>query len=77
MLQGADFDKVFAEKRQHVDLGPKCTPPVCFKASYAPTQRGGEDGRFNVNTYLLQPNRKEECGGKPVAVRSGDCIFKK
>jgi hypothetical protein len=77
MLQGADFDKVFSDKNPHVDLGPKCSPPECFKGSYAPVTKAGNAGPFHVNTYLLQPNRKEECGGKPVAVRSGDCIFKK
>jgi len=76
-LEGADFDTVYAEKRDHKDLGPKCTPTEkCFIASYPPVSPAGEMGKFNVNTYFLQPNRKEELSG-PVDVRSGDCLFKK
>jgi hypothetical protein len=77
MLQGADFDSTFAEKMKHIDLSPKCSPPECFIGSYAPITPAGETGKFNVNTYFLQAGRKSECSGKPVAVRSGDCVFKK
>lgn len=77
ILTGADFDTVYAEKINHKDIAPKCSPPECFIGSYAPITPAGEDGKFLVNTYLLQPNRQEECRGRPVTVRSGDCVFKK
>lgn len=77
MLEGADFDTVFSEKMKHIDLAPKCSPPECFIGSYAPVTPAGKMGKFHVNTYFLQPSRKEECSGKPVSVRSGDCVFKK
>ena len=73
----ADFDTVFSEKMNHVDLAPKCSPPGCFIGSYAPVTPAGQEGKFHVNTYFLQAGRKEECSGKPVSVRSGDCVFKK
>lgn len=76
MLRGADFDTVYSEKPDHIDIAPKCSPPECFIGSYAPATPAGEMGKYNVNTYFLTPNRKQECIG-PVSVRSGDCVFKK
>ena len=70
MLNMADFDKVFARKPSNLEEIP-CKPPACFVGSYAPISKPGEEGRFNVNTYLLQSNRKMETVGT-VPVRSGD-----
>ncbi|QIG59896.1 hypothetical protein [Dishui Lake phycodnavirus 4] len=72
----ANFDTVYAEKPDHIDLAPQCSAPECFRGSYPPVTPAGEMGPFHVNTYFLTPNRKEECTG-PVSVRSGDCLFKK
>lgn len=76
MLEAADFDTVYSSKMDHKDLRPKCSPPECFIGSYAPVTPAGQTGKFNVSTYFLQPNRKQELAG-PVKVRSGDCVFKK
>jgi hypothetical protein len=70
MLNMADFDKVFASKPSNLEEIP-CKPPACFVGSYAPISKPGEEGKFNVNTYLLQSNRKMETVGT-VPVRSGD-----
>jgi hypothetical protein len=70
MLNIADFDKVFANKPSNLEKLP-CKAPTCFVGSYAPISKPGELGAFNVNTYLLQPDRKMEVVGT-VPVRSGD-----
>lgn len=75
MLTFADFDEVYANKPNTVELVP-CEPPKCFVGSYAPVTPAGEMGPFFVNTYLLQPTRKMEIVGT-VAVRSKDLECKK
>lgn len=70
MLNAADFDEVFADKPSNVEK-IACKPPACFIGSYAPISKAGEEGRFHINTHLLQPNRKMETVGT-VSVRSGD-----
>lgn len=76
MLSPADFDSVFEEKVKNVEP-PTCVAPTCFIGSYPPVSRAGENGKFNVNTYLLQPDRKFETLG-PATVRSKDlnCMMK-
>lgn len=64
MVHAADLDEIYATP-------PVCESPKCFIASYPPVTKAGENGRFYVNTYLLQPNRKMEVVG-PVPVRSSD-----
>ena len=70
MLNIADFDEAYNGKPTNVEQIP-CQPPACFVGSYAPITKPGELGAFNVNTYLLQPDRKMEVVGT-VPVRSGD-----
>lgn len=70
MLNFSDFDEAYANKPANAELIP-CKPPDCFVGSYAPVAKPGEEGRFYVNTYLLQPNRKFETFGT-VSVRSED-----
>jgi hypothetical protein len=70
MLNIADFDEAYANKPVNVEPIP-CNPPDCFVGSYPPVAKPGEEGRFYVNTYLLQPNRKFETVGT-VSVRSED-----
>lgn len=70
MLNLADFDEVYNNKPNNVEEIP-CQAPACFVGSYAPVARPGEDGKFFVNTYLLQPDRKFETVGT-VKVRSSD-----
>jgi len=70
MLKPADITSAFQYKAQNVEQIP-CEPPNCFVGSYPPVPKAGEVGPFNVNTYLLQPNRKFEVIG-PVTVRSED-----
>lgn len=64
MVHAADLEEVYATP-------PVCEAPNCFIGSYPPVTKAGESGNFNVNTYLLQPNRKMEVVG-PVPVRSSD-----
>jgi len=75
MVNFADFNQVYAEKSKNDEEIP-CEPPACFVGSYPPVAKAGEDGRFYVNTYLLQPNRKFETVGT-VSVRSKDLECKK
>jgi len=70
MSELADFDEVYASKPKNNEPKP-CSAPKCFVNSYAPVARPGEDGPFFVNTYLMQPNRKEEVAGA-VTVRASD-----
>jgi hypothetical protein len=70
MLNIADFDEVYESKPANLEKIP-CKPPACFVGSYAPVSKPGEEGRFHVNTYLLQSDRKMETVGT-VPVRSGD-----
>jgi hypothetical protein len=76
MLSPADFDSVFGEKNNNFEPVP-CNAPACFVGSYPPVSRAGENGKFNVNTYLLQPDRIFETLG-PATVRSKDlnCMMK-
>jgi hypothetical protein len=76
MLNPADFDSIFAEKSKNIEAVP-CNPPTCFVGSYPPVSKPGEQGMYNVNTYLLQPDRKFETLG-PATVRSHDlnCLMK-
>ena len=65
-----DFDATYNVKPDNKERVPsKSAEP--FIGSYAPISKPGEEGPFNVNTYLLQPNRKVEIAG-PVRVRSTD-----
>lgn len=70
MIAAADFDEAYGTKMCNYET-PVCKAPDCFIASYAPVSKPGELGPFNVNTYLLQPNRYLETLG-PVTVRSED-----
>ena len=70
MLNIADFDEAYNGKPTNVEQIP-CQPPACFVGSYAPITKPGELGAFNVNTYLLQKDRKFETVGT-VKVTSGD-----
>jgi len=70
MVNFADFNEVYANKPAAIEKIP-CQPPACFVGSYAPVSKAGEEGKFFVNTYLLQPNRKFETFGT-VKVRSED-----
>lgn len=70
MITAADFDEAYGTKMCDQER-PRCDAPDCFIASYAPVSKPGELGPFNVNTYLLQPNRYLETLG-PVTVRSVD-----
>jgi hypothetical protein len=71
MMELADFDEIYANKPQNVEVKPSCQAPACFVNSYAPVAKPGQDGPFFVNTYLTQPNRKKEVAGV-VTVRSSD-----
>jgi hypothetical protein len=70
MLNMADFNAVYTDKPTNVEQIP-CQPPTCFVGSYAPVTPAGQQGPFNVNSYLLQPDRKFEIAGS-VKVTSGD-----
>jgi hypothetical protein len=71
MLILADFDKVYSTKQCNYE-SPICQPPECFVASYAPVAKVGDpNGKFYVNSSLLQPNRLAETAG-PVTIRSAD-----
>ena len=70
MLTLADFDEAFSSKPVTKEKIP-CNPPECFVGSYAPVAQPGKEGKFFVNTYLLQPNRQAEVAG-PVPIRSKD-----
>lgn len=70
MLNAADFDEVYSSKPDNLEK-ISCKPPACFVGSYAPVSKAGEEGRFFVNSYLLQKHRKLETVGT-VSVRSGD-----
>jgi hypothetical protein len=70
MLNPSDFDEAYSGKPQNLEQIP-CNPPTCFVNSYAPVAKPGEDGPFFVNTYLTQPNRKQEVAGA-VSVRASD-----
>jgi hypothetical protein len=70
MIAAADFDEAYNTKPCNPER-PVCQAPDCFIGSYPPVSKAGEEGPFNVNTYLLQPNRFAETVG-PVTVRSAD-----
>ena len=71
----ADFDATYSAKPDNNERVPsKSVEP--FIGSYAPISKPGEEGLFNVNTYLLQPNRKVEIAG-PVRMRSTDIECRK
>ena len=71
MLILADFDKVYSTKPRNTEK-PVCKAPDCFIASYPPVATVGDaNGKFFVNSSLLQPNRLAETLG-PVTVRSAD-----
>lgn len=66
----SDFDEAYSGKSQNLEPIP-CSAPACFVNSYAPVAKPGEEGPFFVNTYLMQPNRKQEVAGA-VTVRASD-----
>ena len=71
MLILADFDKAYSTKPCNYEK-PICKAPDCFVASYPPVATVGDaNGKFFVNSSLLQPNRLAETLG-PVTVRSSD-----
>ncbi len=71
MLILADFDKAYSTKPCNTEK-PICKAPECFVASYPPVAKPGDaDGKFYINSSLLQPNRLAETLG-PVTVRSAD-----
>ena len=71
MLILADFDKAYSTKPCNTEK-PICKAPECFVASYPPIAKPGDaDGKFYINSSLLQPNRLAETLG-PVTVRSAD-----
>jgi hypothetical protein len=64
----------FEPNTQPIIEAPACTAPKCFVGSYAPITKGGQDGPFFVNTYLLQPNRQlETVGAVPVRAKDFKC----
>jgi hypothetical protein len=65
MLNAADFETVYTEKSTNKEK----RPPTTMIGSYPPVSKAGEHGLYNVNTYLLQPDRKFETLG-PATVRS-------
>ena len=72
MLILADFDKAYSTKPHNTEKPIICKPPDCFIASYPPVATVGDaNGKFFVNSSLLQPNRLAETLG-PVTVRSAD-----
>ena len=71
MLILADFDKAYSTKPCNTEK-PICKAPECFVASYPPVAKPGDaDGKFYINSSLLQPNRLAETLG-PVTIRSAD-----
>lgn len=75
MIVLADFDATYDAKPDNREPIPSNgTEP--FIGSYPPIAKPGEEGLFNVNTYLLQPNRKAEVAG-PVRVRSTDIVCRR
>ena len=71
MIASADFDLAYNIKPSNYEK-PICQPPTCFVASFPPVAKvGDKDGKFFVNSSLLQPNRLAETKG-PVTVRSAD-----
>ena len=71
MLILADFDKAYSTKPCNTEK-PICKAPECFVASYPPIAKPSDaDGKFYINSSLLQPNRLAETLG-PVTVRSAD-----
>lgn len=71
MLILADFDKAYSTKPCNTEK-PICKAPDCFIASYPPVAAVGDaNGKFFVNSSLLQPNRLAETLG-PVTIRSAD-----
>ena len=72
MLVPSDYDEAYSGKLQNIEPIP-CQPPSCFVNSYAPVAKPGEYGPFFVNTYLMQPNRKQEVAGS-VSVRAADFV---
>ncbi len=75
MLILADFDKAYSTKPCNTEK-PICKAPACFVGSYAPVAKVGDpNGKFYVNSSLLQPNRLAETKG-PTTVRSEDFTCK-
>ena len=70
-IVAADLDEAFSTPAVPSMFKPACDNKSCFIGSYAPITKAGEDGPFNVNTTLLQPNRYAETVGT-VPVRSAD-----
>ncbi len=71
MLILADFDKAYSTKPCNYEK-PICNAPESFVASYPPVAKVGDaNGKFYVNSSLLQPNRLAETLG-PVTIRSAD-----
>ncbi|QOR60786.1 hypothetical protein [Bathycoccus sp. RCC716 virus 3] len=71
MLIAADFDQAYSTKACNYEQ-PPCEPPACFVGSYAPVAKVGDpNGKFFINSSLLQPNRLAETKG-PTTVRSED-----
>jgi hypothetical protein len=70
-MKFADFDEAYKPTINNVHPEPVCKSGECFVGSYAPVTPAGEVGRFHMNTYLLQSDRKKEVAG-PVPVRSRD-----
>lgn len=71
-IVAADLDEAFSSAQPNSQVfRPACDNKTCFVGSYAPVSKAGEDGPFNVNTTLLQPNRYAETVGT-VPVRSAD-----
>ena len=63
MIVAADFDQAYNTKPSNYEKMP-CKPPTCFVASYPPVAKVGDpNGKFFVNSSLLQPNRLAETRG--------------
>ena len=69
MIVAADFVQAYNTKPSNYEKMP-CKPPTCFVASYPPVAKVGDpNGKFFVNSSLLQPNRLAETRG-PTTIRS-------
>jgi len=75
MIASADFELAYSTKPCNYEK-PICQPPACFVGSYPPVAKVGDpNGKFYVNSSLLQPNRLAETKG-PTTVRSEDFTCK-
>lgn len=69
-LEPCDYEEAYTIVTPNREVIPP-TAPAVFVNSYAPVARPGAEGPFFVNTYLLQPNRRQEVAGA-VSVRASD-----